>query len=150
MLEPGEFTRPIPLVQARRRYSFGVERLPPALQQPVEILVTRALTQLSELRAIDVRPHRWLPAIRVELHEAVVVDPHCLARVLEAVRFQSSTGALVEPFPLFLADRMVRHLRRAARALRHTVREAAAREYPVFEEVFLGLESYRSEAFRSP
>lgn len=45
---------------------------------------------------------------------------------------------------------MIRHLRRATRALRHAVREAASREYPVFEEVFLALESYRSEAFRSP
>jgi hypothetical protein len=49
-----------------------------------------------------------------------------------------------------LADRMVRSLRRATRALRHAVREAAARGYPVLDDVFLALESYRSESLSSP
>jgi hypothetical protein len=91
-----------------------------------------------------------LPALRLELHESVAVDSSRLASVLQAVHDQTASGKLREPFPLYLADRMVRSLRRATRALRHAVREAAARGYPVLDDVFLALESYRSESLSSP
>lgn len=150
LLEPGEYTRPMTLRQARHPHSFGISVIPAHYRARTDHLVHKVLQRVDTLQAVYTRPHRWLPALRIELPRATATDHQRLASVLEVVRFQSSTGALFEPFPLFLADRMIRHLRRATRALRHAVREAASREYPVFEEVFLALESYRSEAFRSP
>jgi len=149
LLEEGEFTYPVPL-HARRPHGFGIALFPPDRRAEVTAVVTRLLAAVAALRVIYVRPHRWLPALRVELHQTIASDPHRLAQVLNVVHFQCARGALVEPFPLFLADRMVRHLRRATRALRHAIREAAAHEYPVFDDVFLLLESYRSEAYRAP
>jgi len=149
LLDEGEFTHPVPL-HARRPHGFGIALFPPEQRATVSALVSRLLAVVTDLRVIYVRPHRWLPALRVELHQTIASDPHRLAQVLNVVHFQCARGALVEPFPLFLADRMVRHLRRATRALRHAIREAAAHEYPVFDDVFLLLESYRSEAYRAP
>ncbi|MCX7624010.1 MAG: DNA double-strand break repair nuclease NurA [Thermomicrobium sp.] len=150
LLEPGEFTRPIPLRRAHRPHSFGFALLPAETRTRVADLVPRLFGFTDALRVVYVRPHRWLPALRVELHEAVASDDSRSAAVLAAVMHQCAGGNLVEPFPLFLADRMVRHLRRATRALRHTVRETVAREYPDFDHVFLALESYRSEVYRTP
>ncbi|MDW7981968.1 MAG: DNA double-strand break repair nuclease NurA [Thermomicrobium sp.] len=150
LLEPGEYTAPIPLQPGRRPHGFSSELLPAHLRGRVSHLALALLRSLADLRVVYLRPHRWLPALRLELPAGAASDPSRLAGVLAVVQYQSARGALVEPFPLFLADRMVRHLRRAARALRHAVREAASREYPSFEEIFLALESYRSEALRSP
>jgi len=150
LLAPGEFTWPIPVTTGRRPHAFGLDLLPDALRLRTSSSIERMLRAVDRLRVVYVRSHPWLPALRLELHESVAVDSSRLASVLQAVHDQTASGKLREPFPLYLADRMVRSLRRATRALRHAVREAAARGYPVLDDVFLALESYRSESLSSP
>jgi hypothetical protein len=150
LLAPGEFTWPIPVTTGRRPHAFGLDLLPDALRLRTSSSIERMLRAVDRLRVVYVRSHPWLPALRLELHESVAVDSSRLASVLQAVHDQSASGKLREPFPLCLADRMVRSLRRATRALRHAVREAAARGYPVLDDVFLALECYRSESLSSP
>jgi hypothetical protein len=150
LLAPGEFTWPIPVTTGRRPHAFGLDLLPDTLRLRASSSIERMLRGVDRLRVVYVRSHPWLPALRLELHESVAVDSSRLASVLQAVHDQTASGKLREPFPLYLADRMVRSLRRATRALRHAVREAAARGYPVLDDVFLALESYRSESLSSP
>jgi hypothetical protein len=150
LLAPGEFTWPIPVTTGRRPHAFGLDLLPDTLRPRTSSSIERMLRAVDRLRVVYVRSHPWLPALRLELHESVAVDSSRLASVLQAVHDQTASGKLREPFPLYLADRMVRSLRRATRALRHAVREAAARGYPVLDDVFLALESYRSESLSSP
>jgi hypothetical protein len=150
LLAPGEFTWPIPVTTGRRPHAFGLDLLPDTLRLRASSSIERMLRAVDRLRVVYVRSHPWLPALRLELHESVAVDSSRLASVLQAVHDQTASGKLREPFPLYLADRMVRSLRRATRALRHAVREAAARGYPVLDDVFLALESYRSESLSSP
>jgi hypothetical protein len=150
LLAPGEFTWPIPVTTGRRPHAFGLDLLPDTLRLRASSSIERVLRAVDRLRVVYVRSHPWLPALRLELHESVAVDSSRLASVLQAVHDQTASGKLREPFPLYLADRMVRSLRRATRALRHAVREAAARGYPVLDDVFLALECYRSESLSSP
>jgi hypothetical protein len=150
LLAPGEFTWPIPVTTGRRPHAFGLDLLPDTLRLRTSSSIERMLRAVDRLRVVYVRSHPWLPALRLELHESAAVDSSRLASVLQAVHDQTASGKLREPFPLYLADRMVRSLRRATRALRHAVREAAARGYPVLDDVFLALESYRSESLSSP
>jgi hypothetical protein len=150
LLAPGEFTWPIPATTGRRPHAFGLDLLPDTLRLRASSSIERMLRAVDRLRVVYVRSHPWLPALRLELHESVAVDFSRLASVLQAVHDQTASGKLREPFPLCLADRMVRSLRRATRALRHAVREAAARGYPVLDDVFLALECYRSESLSSP
>jgi len=150
LLAPGEFTWPIPVTTGRRPHAFGLDLLPDTLRLRTSSSIERMLRAVDRLRVVYVRSHPWLPALRLELHESVAVDSSRLASVLQAVHDQTASGKLREPFPLYSADRMVRSLRRATRALRHAVREAAARGYPVLDDVFLALESYRSESLSSP
>ena len=150
LLAPGEFTWPIPVTTGRRPHAFGLDLLPDTLRLRASSSIERVLRAVDRLRVVYVRSHPWLPALRLELHESVALDSSRLASVLQAVHDQSASGKLREPFPLCLADRMVRSLRRATRALRHAVREAAARGYPVLDDVFLALECYRSESLSSP
>jgi hypothetical protein len=150
LLAPGEFTWPIPATTGRRPHAFGLDLLPDTLRLRASSPIERMLRAVDRLRVVYVRSHPWLPALRLELHESVAVDSSRLASVLQAVHDQTASGKLREPFPLCLADRMVRSLRRATRALRHAVREAAARGYPVLDDVFLALECYRSESLSSP
>jgi len=150
LLAPGEFTWPIPVTTGRRPHAFGLNLLPDTLRLRASSSIERVLRAVDQLRVVYVRSHPWLPALRLELHESVALDSSRLASVLQAVHDQSASGKLREPFPLYSADRMVRSLRRATRALRHAVREAAARGYPVLDDVFLALECYRSESLSSP
>jgi len=150
LLAPGEFTWPIPVTTGRRPHAFGLNLLPDTLRLRASSSIERVLRAVDRLRVVYVRSHPWLPALRLELHESVAVDSSRLASVLQAVHAQTASGKLREPFPLYSADRMVRSLRRATRALRHAVREAAARGYPVLDDVFLALECYRSESLSSP
>jgi len=150
LLASGEFTWPIPVTTGRRPHAFGLDLLPDTLRLRASSSIERVLRAVDRLRVVYVRSHPWLPALSLELHESVAIDSSRLASVLQAVHDQSASGKLREPFPLCLADRMVRSLRRATRALRHAVREAAARGYPVLDDVFLALECYRSESLSSP
>jgi len=150
LLAPGEFTWPIPVTTGRRPHAFGLDLLPDTLRLRASSSIERVLRAVDRLRVVYVRSHPWLPALRLELHESVALDSSRLASVLQAVHDQSASGKLREPFPLYSADRMVRSLRHATRALRHAVREAAARGYPVLDDVFLALECYRSESLSSP
>ena len=72
-----------------------------------------------------------------------------LATVIQALRFQCSAPGMLEPYPLYLADRMVKHLGRAVPALRQVTSQRLAVTYGGdIGDVFPNLHGYRTEGGR--
>ena len=63
---------------------------------------------LNGLSVIYFRPYGWLPALRMELPSTIIASNTRLSIVLEGVTRQFFSPAVIEPYPLFLADRMVK------------------------------------------
>lgn len=95
------------------------------------------------------RPYSWLPALRLEMSRAVAETPARLAAVVHGVRHQCGSAAILEPYPLYMADRMVKHLARAVPTFRQVTSQHLAEAYDGdIGDVFLGLHGYRTESGR--
>lgn len=147
LLEAGEFTRPRTLQQPPEPWHLNVTPVTPETKEAVSKLSQQLIALLGEIRVLYYRPYPWLPALRLELGRAVADNPARLAAVLHGVRHQCGTPGVMEPYPLYMADRMVKQLPRAIPTFRQVTSQHIAETYQGdISEVFLGLHGYRTEA----
>ncbi|MGQ9627648.1 MAG: DNA double-strand break repair nuclease NurA [Anaerolineae bacterium] len=147
ILEPGEFTRPIELQQPAEPWHLNVSEVSSEDKDTAERLGERIVTLLDEIRVLYYRPYSWLPALRLEISQAVAENHAHLATVLHGVRHQCGAPGIMEPYPLYMADRMVKHLPRAIPTFRQVTSQRIAETYQGnITEVFLGLHGYRTES----
>jgi hypothetical protein len=71
--------------------------------RPTQSQVNR---HLSNMRVIFFRPFSWVPAIRLEVPHPIATSQNRLSMVLHGIERQYFSPAVVEPYPLFLADRI--------------------------------------------
>ncbi len=147
LLEAGEYTVPLSFEQPRSPWHLGLERLPDPLQKRLKPLVKEVLPSLNEVRVVYYRPRPWLPALRIEMAAAIAKNPQRLATVLEAVANQCQVPSMLEPYPLYLADRLVKSLPRSIPTFRQVATQAVAEGYGGdLGEVYFALHGYRSES----
>jgi len=149
LLEPGEFTAPRPLEPPRQPWHLQLELLPDPIRPGVEKLRDEILSLLNEIQVAYYRPRAWLPAIRLEMSSSIAGNKARLASVIQALRSQSAAPGILEPYPIYLADRMVKHLGRAIPALRQVMTQQLAETWTGdIDEIFLNLHGYRTESGR--
>ena len=91
------------------------------------------------------RPNFQMPALRLETSAATAMNRHRLSALLTAVRGQCSSGTIMEPFPLFIADRMAKSLSPAMRAVIGMIATNAGTDYKgPTSDIYHGLRSYRT------
>lgn len=147
LLQPGELTRPLPLDEPDQPWHLNIDRLPADLREKVETLTSTIVDRLSAVYVFYYRPHAWLPALRVETASAVAANPHRLATVVQGLKHQCATPSMLEPFPVYLADRMVKAVARALPAFRQVAVQRVAETYEgQIDEVFFSMHGYRTEA----
>lgn len=147
LLEPGEFTRPTTLQQPTEPWHLDLHPLPPETREAANRVGQSITSLLGEIQVIYYRPYPWLPALRLEMSRAVAENPARLATVLHGIRHQCGTPAVMEPYPLYMADRMVKHLPRAIPTFRQVITQRITETYQGnVDEVFLGLHGYRTES----
>ena len=140
LLEPGEFTHPIPM---------GSPSQPWHLRLPSGEVSREFDDLLRKIHIIYYRPHRWTPAFRIEVSPYVASNEATLALLLHGVKYQSGTPGILEPYPLYIADRMVKPLGRAMSALRQVAtKKMIELDTEAVEEIFFGMHGYRSEGGR--
>jgi len=145
LLEPGEYTSPMVLQQPSERWHLNLNPLIPDVKQTVTEVAREIVALLGEIRVIYYRPYPWLPALRLEMGQTV--SKTRLATVLHGIRHQCGTPAVMEPYPLYMADRMVKHLPKAIPTFRQVTCQHIAETYKGnINEVFLGLHGYRTES----
>ena len=144
ILEPGEFTSPLAI------YNFEGEQdeyhLPRSYCPESEQNQMNA--SLAAMRVVFFRPFGWAPAIRLELTAQIATSNNRLSMVLHGIERQLFSPAVVEPYPLFLADRMVKSLGSGVAAIEHAIAQHVVGSMPDVETTMLCLQNYRTEGGR--
>lgn len=147
ILRAGEFTHPKALQQPPEPWHLNVGFLPNEDKSLADRLSAKIIASLEGIRVLYYRPYPWLPALRLETSRAVADNPARLATIIHGVRHQCGTPAALEPYPLYMADRMVKHLPRAIPTFRQVTSQRIAEIYEGdIGEVFLSLHGYRTES----
>lgn len=155
LLEPGELTRPCPfaLEDSTAGWHIGTHNLPDHARAKAKRLSDDLAHAVTQLKVFYYKPKPWLPALRVEVAAAVADNPSRMAIVLHGIRHQCASPSMFEPYPLYLADRMVKALARAVPALRQVTTQGVAERFGEVTgedigKIFLAMHSYRSETGR--
>jgi len=146
ILNPGEYTRPLPLHDNADPASQQVDHLPEKYCPKRDMDELR--TALNGLSVIYFRPYGWLPALRMELPSSIASSNTRLSIVLEGVTRQVFSPAVIEPYPLFLADRMVKSLGSGVAVIEQAVAQHVAGNSPDIENTLLFVQNYRTEGGR--
>ncbi len=146
ILHAGEFTRPIKLEQPQQRWHLYVNQLPQEMRSQAIQLAAEITSLLEEIHIFYYKPHEWLPALRVEVSHNTAANNHRLGSVIQGLKYQCATPGILEPYPLYLADRMVKALAKSLPAFRQFTTQQIAEYYEGdVGEVFFAMHGYRSE-----
>jgi len=104
---------------------------------------------MQGIRVIYFRPYGWVPALRLELTAACANSLQRLSILLEGIQRQIFSPAVTEPYPLFLADRMVKSLGAGVAAVEQAVAQHVAGNGDDIEMTMLCLQNYRTEGGRT-
>jgi hypothetical protein len=143
-LAPDEYTRPLPI------FKFdGDDRECHLPEQYCSSEQRRLINDLVEdLRVVFYKPYEWAPAVRLELPRPIYSSEARMWTVLEGIRRQLLNPAATEPYPLFLADRMVKSLGAGVSVIEQAVAQRAMDCSVDFEATLLCLQNYRTEGGR--
>lgn len=145
ILSSGELVKPMPLQQPGEPWHLNLSPAPPS--DTLEPLSKEVISALGHLLVVYYRPCAWTPALRVEISSSIAGNAHRLAMLLQAIKHQCSTPSILEPFPLYMADRMVKHLGRAVPAFRQVATQRMADQYEgEIGEIFFAMHGYRTES----
>ncbi|MEX2757420.1 MAG: DNA double-strand break repair nuclease NurA [Candidatus Sigynarchaeota archaeon] len=140
ILSPGELVGPFQV--SRAPFGWKLEGSYRKFQPTIDAIY-------QTLKALDIiyyRPSSLYPALRIEVTRDVAGDKNKLARVLEAVRLQCVPAGMMEPYPLYMADRMVKHLHTALPAIRQTTtKEMALKWEQSLGNMYMAMHGYRTE-----
>ena len=146
VLEPGEYVGPFtPQRPAPGRAVSGASggrllagRIPGGPR--AKSLAEAIADAVNAVRVLYYRPHSYSPAIRLEVggigpgdrrrgEGGAGDDRERTAALLDAVRLQSAGPGLMEPYPVYMADRMAKSLPRALPAMRGIAVSAMSRTW---------------------
>lgn len=145
ILEPGEFTTPQPLKQPATPWHINTERVPESYGSNLQFVADRSCQSLNNIHIVYYRPNHQIPALRLETNNSTANNRHQLATLLSAVRGQCQSARTMEPFPLFMADRMVKKLSSATAAVIASTTNKTGQHYSgPTSDIYHGLHSYRS------
>ena len=154
LLNPGELTKPHLLEHPRDSegnisWHLSTRRLPAKVKRQAAKLADEIVSALGPLRVFYYKPQDWLPALRVEVSASVASNTHRLATVVQGIKHQTATPSMLEPYPIYLADRTVKALARAIPAFRQVTTQRISEHYEGdIGEVFFAMHGYRSETGR--
>jgi hypothetical protein len=146
LLQAGELTRPIVLQPPESEWRLVTSGIDAELRDCVDEVAAEIVAALRRVHIFYYKPHEWLPALRVEAAHDITANPHRLAVVVQGLKHQCATASMLEPYPLYLADRTVKALARALPAFRQVTTQRISEQYEgEISEVFFAMHGYRSE-----
>jgi len=147
ILQPGELTQPWQIEQPDQEWHFNMGRLPENIQKKATQIGDDIVARLKTINVLYYKPHNWLPALRIEVASNIASNSHRLASVIQGLKHQCATSSMLEPYPIYLADRTVKALARALPAFRHVTTQRISESYDGdISDVFFAMHGYRSES----
>lgn len=145
ILSPGEFTLPIPLEKPKQPWHLKI----PSDEREIEKLKDEVISAINRLYVMYYRPHNWTPVFRIEMASSIATNNSRIAVLLQGLKYQSGTPGIMEPYPLYIADRMVKHLGSAIPAFRQTATKRMTELHQGdIGEIFFSMHGYRTESGR--
>ena len=142
-MKSGEFIGPLPIEPSESSWQFT--KVPPGLRS----LADEIVVLLKEISIAYYRPFRFFPTLRLEMAKSVGSNNQRLAILFECIRNQCSPPGIMEPYPLYLADRMVKKLGTALPAIRRAATQEMVMEWEDdTEDMYLAMHGYRTETGR--
>ena len=147
VLMAGEFTIPKKITRTQDNWHL---HLPDVTDERINTLISQNEKLMTEtMDVIYYKPHDYTPALRIELAEDVAKDDSRLATLLKSISYQFASYVIMEPYPLYMADRMVKNLSGAMPALKQSALQKVVKETTAsIGDVLYGLRSYRTEGGR--
>jgi len=149
ILYPGEFVGPITLQAPGQPWHLNTKPVKAEERQEADTLAQDITYRLIAIRVVYYRPFPWMPALRLEMSAAIADTTARLASVMHAIKHQCGSASMMEPYPLYMADRMVKSLSTAISTFRQVTSQHLAETYAgEINDVFLSLHGYRTESGR--
>ncbi len=122
LLKSGEYTNPIPYKQPKDEKG-GQDwhlKFPSSLNSSshCQQLWNEIKNSIHKLHIIYYKPNNYTPVLRIEVPGSVKNNKSQLKIILDAIKYQCPTPAIIEPYPLYIADKIVKEVSRAVPALR--------------------------------
>lgn len=143
ILDRGELIGPLP-ISLPKGWHINKPNWPKELGSTAEELID--LMRL--LNVIYYKPYEYHPAIRIEIPQSIARNNARLSIILEAIQLQCGAPGILEPYPLYLADRMVKHLSKALPAIRKATTQELSENTQEIGDIFLAMHGYRTESGR--
>lgn len=149
VLDPGEYTLPLPLEKPKSPWHLNTLILPSEVREIARELAEEVIDLIQRIHVLYFKPSSWLPAMRIEIASSIAQNHHRLATVLQGVEMQCATSAMLEPYPNFMADKMVKALAGSLPAFRQIATQQVAEKFEGdVGDVFIAMHGYRSESGR--
>jgi len=149
LLSPGEFTKPRPMEQPDQQWHIYTSSLPAASRERAALLAEDIVQRLAQVCILYYKPHEWIPALRIEIPSVIASNTYRLAIILQGIKHQCATPSMLEPYPIYLADRIVKALSRAIPAFRQITTQRISESYPgKIGDIIFAMHGYRSESGR--
>lgn len=154
LLDAGELTRPIPLDSKKTgtgdsTWHLNTGELPDSVRSHAAKVAKAVVAAADTIHVMYYKPRAWIPAIRVEVPASVALNSHRLASVVQGIKHQSVAASMLEPYPIYFADRIVKSLARAMPAFRQVTTQQISEDYDGdIGEIYFALHGFRSETGR--
>ncbi|MHA1250774.1 MAG: DNA double-strand break repair nuclease NurA [Candidatus Helarchaeota archaeon] len=140
ILNPGEFIGPIRIQKPQSKWHIN-----DSLITNKEIII-KIINALDNLNIIYYRPYIHFPALRIEISQSIANNKQRIAILFESLKLQCGVPRIIDPYPLYLADRMVKHLGIALPAIRKTATQEMVLKWKgVIGNIYLAMHGYRTE-----
>lgn len=140
ILDAGEFVGPVPIEEPQQPWHIKIQFV------DLKNVVRGIVSALDELCIVYYRPYDHFPVLRIEIAKSIADNSQRLAVLFESLRLQCGSPGIIEPFPLYLADRMVKHLGTALPAIRRTTTQQMSTEWENrLGNMYLAMHGYRTD-----
>lgn len=140
ILEVGEFVGPINIDPPESPW-----HLVKKYSNKQENIIEDIKAGLDELRILYYKPYLHLPVIRLEISKSIANNNQRLSILLESLRYQCGGPGILEPYPLYISDRMVKNLGKALPALRRSATQEIALNWEnELGDIYLAMHGYRT------
>jgi hypothetical protein len=145
VLEPGEYVVPLDIEEPNSKWHLDLSKE----DNKLEDITNKVFSALYNIKVLYFKPRSWTPAIRLEVSSSIANTPNRLAILLQAIQDQIISSSVFEPYPLYMADRMVKHIGNVMPAYRQIVSNKMAQSYSGnLSDIFISMHGYRTESGR--
>ncbi len=142
VLEPGEYTTPVLFTDDEAWHSNL-----PYQSDKMEDLMGDVMDGIRKLHVVYYKPYSWSPAIRIELPSYIAGDKDKLGILIQNLKSQCEIPSILEPYPLYMADRIAKRISPAIPAYKQIITNQLVNSQDQNEgDILFMMHSYRSEA----